>query len=196
MAPEAIDESRRRANVPSPIGSAAPLIGLAALALALVAAPELPWQVGACVAALFVGAAAVRAGQQWLAVRRLRTLADRIILRADTRMRPSALVSWRVLELTSARHRHAVASEAARLTRELDAGTLPGAVPLNRAAVRPYRTELAAISTLLDGDAPVTARGVLLAHELLSSPSSPLFDRELVDGLRPQLRRVLSALRA
>jgi len=196
MAANAIQESRRRANVPSPVGSAAPLIALAALALVLVAAPHLPWQVGVLVAALFACAAAVRMGQQWLAVRRLRALADRIILRPEPHPIASALVSWRTLELTNPRHRHLIASEAARLARELDAATLPGAVPLNRAAVRPYRKELEEISAALDGVAPVSARGVLLTEELLSSPSSPLFDRDAVDTLAPRLRRVLTALQA
>jgi hypothetical protein len=196
MAADAIHELRRRANVPSPIVSAAPLIALAAVALALDAAPGMPWQVGTAVAGLFGAAAAIRMAQQWIAVRRLRALADRIILRADAHPIASALVSWRMLELTSRRHRHVVAWEAARLARELDVATLPGAVPLNRAAVRPYRHQLEEISAALDGATPVTARGVLLAEELLSSPESPLFDRDAVTTLEPQLRRVISALRA
>lgn len=195
MATDAIHELRRRANVPSPLLSAAPLIALAAVALLLDAAPGMPWEVGVCVAALFAGAAAIRIGQQWVTVRRLRALADRIIVRGEARPVVSALVSWRTLELTSRRHRHVIASEAARLARELDAATLPGAVPLNRAAVRPYRKELETISATLDSSAPVSARGVLLAEELLSSPSSPLFDREAANTLEPRLRRVLFALR-
>src|SRR5262252_3828393 len=116
MAKDAIQDLRRRANVPNPLGSAAPLIALAAIALVLDAAPDLPWEVGVGVAALFGAAAA----------------------------------------------------EAARLSRELDAATLPGAVPLNRAAVRPYRQELEAISAALESGEPVSARGVLLVQELLS----------------------------
>jgi hypothetical protein len=196
MSTDAIHELRRRANVPSPLLSAAPLIALAAVALMLDAAPDMPWEVGVCVAALFAGAAAVRISQQWLAVRRLRALADRIILRGEAHAVVSALVSWRTLELTGRRHRHVVAGEAARLARELDAATLPGAVPLNRAAVRPFRKEIEAIAAMLNDPAPVTARGVLMAEQLLSSPSSPLFDRDAVDTLERRLRRVLSALRA
>jgi hypothetical protein len=195
MATDAIHELRRRANVPDPVGSAAPLIALAALALLLEAAPDLPWEVGVVVAALFGAAAAVRVAQQWRTVRRLRALADHIILRAEAHRIASALVSWRMLELTSPRHRHGVAAEAARLSRELDAATLPGAVPLNRSAVRPYRHELEAISAALEGGQPVSARGVLLAEDLLSSPSSPLYDRDAVGTLQPRLRRVLSALK-
>jgi len=193
---DAIHELRRRANVPSPLGSAAPLIALAVLALTLLAAPELPWQVGTVVAFLFAAAAAVRTTQQWLVVRRLRVLADRIILRAEPRSIASSLVSWRMLELTSRRHRHVLAADAARLARELDGGTLPGAVPLNRAAVRPHRAELEALSAVLDGVRPVRPLGILLAEELLSSPASPLFDRTAVDTLGARLRRVFVALDA
>ena len=72
---------------------------------------------------------------------------------------------------------------------------LPGAVPLNRAAVRPYRHQLDALVALLDGTEPITARGVLVAQQLLSSPASPLYDRDAVDTLEPRLRKVISTLR-
>jgi hypothetical protein len=196
MAKDAIQDLRRRANVPNPLESAAPLIALAAIALVLEAAPDLPWEVGVGVAALFGAAAAVRVTQEWRTVRRLRALADQIILRAEAHRIASALVSWRMLELTSRRHRHVVAAEAARLSRELDAATLPGAVPLNRAAVRPYRQELEAIAAALESGEPVSARGVLLVQDLLSSPSSPLYDRAAVGALEPRLNRAISALRA
>jgi len=196
MAKDAIQDLRRRANVPNPLGSAAPLIALAAIALVLDAAPDLPWEVGVGVAALFGAAAAVRVTQEWRTVRRLRALADQIILRAEAHRIASALVSWRMLELTSRRHRHVVAAEAARLSRELDAATLPGAVPLNRAAVRPYRQELEAIAAALESGEPVSARGVLLVQDLLSSPTSPLYDRAAVGALEPRLHRAITALRA
>src|SRR5262249_32851801 len=146
MATHAPVGSRAHANVPSPLGAAAPLIALAALALLLDAAPDLPWEAGIAVSGLFVSAAVVRFVQKSLAVSRLRGIADRIILRNGDRPTASPLVAWRTAELTSRRHRGAVAAEAARLARDLDASTLPGAVPLNRAAVRPYRQELEALA--------------------------------------------------
>ena len=182
--------------MPSPIGAAAPLLALAALALALDLAPSLPWQVGVLVAALFAGAAAVRLTQQWLVLRRLRLVADRIILRSGARSTTSALVAWRTLELTSPHHRRVVAGEAARLARELDAATLPGAVPLNRAAVRPYRSDLETLARVLAGSEQVSARGVLLAERLLTSPASPLYDAAAAGSLDGELRRVISALAA
>jgi hypothetical protein len=196
MATPATIGSRRYANVPNPLGAALPLLVLAVGALALEAAPQLPWETGVAVALLFAGAAVVRLLQQALAVRRLRAVADRIILRGGERQAASPLLTWRTAELTSARHRNRVARDAARLARELDGARLPGAVPLNRAAVRPFRQELEALASLLDGARPVTARGVLLAEQLLSSPSSPLFDRDAAGELGRGIHRVRCALDA
>jgi hypothetical protein len=194
MATHAIVGSRAHANVPSPLGAAAPLVALAVLALALDAAPGLPWEAGVAVSALFVSAATVRFLQKWIAVRRLRAIADRIILRNGDRPTASPLVAWRSAELTSRRHRRSVAADAARLARELDASTLPGAVPLNRAVVRPYRHELEALASALDGEQPIGARGVLTAERFLSSPASPLYDRAAADTLGPRLQRVITTL--
>jgi hypothetical protein len=194
MATHATVGSRAHANVPSPLGAAAPLVALAVFALALDLAPELPWEAGLTVSSLFLAAATVRFLQKWIAVRRLRAIADRIILRNGDRPTASPLVAWRTVELTSRRHRLAVAAEAARLARELDASTLPGAVPLNRSAVRPYRQELEALAAALDGDQPTSARGILLAERFLSSPASPLYDRFGADTLGPRLHRVISTL--
>jgi len=117
-------------------------------------------------------------------------------LRGGDRPTASPLVTWRTAELTSPRHRRVVAAEAARLARDLDASTLPGAVPLNRAVVRPYRYELEALAATLGGGQPIGARGMLLAEQLLSSPASPLYDRAAADTLEPRLRRVRAALQA
>src|SRR5690348_12646328 len=186
MATHATVGSRAHANVPSPLGAAAPLVALALVSLTLDAAPDLPWEAGAAVAGLFLSAAVVRFAQKWLAVGRLRAIADRIILRNGDRPTASPLVAWRVAELTSPRHRRAVAADAARLARDLDASTLPGAVPLNRSAVRPYRQELEALAAMLCGDQPIGARGMLLAERFLSSPASPLYDRSAVETLGPR----------
>jgi hypothetical protein len=181
--------------VPNPLGAAAPLFALAGLALLLDAAPDLPWETGVTVAGMFLGAGLTRLVQQWLAVRRLRRVADQLILRGSGRtVTTSPLVLWRTRELTSTGHRRAVAAEAARLVRELDATSLPGAVPLHRVAVRPFRPELEALIDTLTGDVSVSARGVLLAELLLRSPGSPLYDRNPADGLGAQLRRVRAAL--
>lgn len=194
MATHPTPGSRRQANVPRPLAAASPLLALAVIAIGLDAAPDLPWETGVAAASLFAAAAVVRLGQKWIAVRRLRSIADRIILRGGDRPTASPLVLWRTAELTSPRHRRSVAADAARLARDLDASTLPGAVPLNRAVVRPYRQELETLAATIDGRQPISARGMLLAQQLLSSPASPLYDRGAAETLAPRLRRVLSAL--
>ncbi len=196
MAAHASVGSRRQANVPNPLGAAAPLLVLAVVALALDAAPDLPWEAGVAVSGLFVSAAAVRFTQKWIAVRRLRAIADRIILRNGDRPTASPLVAWRAAELTGRRHRRSVAAAASRLARELSASSLPGAVPLNRSVVRPYRQELEALAATLDGKQPIGARGMLLAERFLSSPASPLYDRAAADTLGPRLHRVITTLQS
>jgi hypothetical protein len=178
----------------SPIAVSGPLLALAAVALALSAAPDLPWQGGIVAGAMFGLAALVRIVRQSQELRRLRRAADRIILRSPARLPSSALVAWRARELTGTRHRHALAAETRRLSRELDATSLPGAVPLNRAVVRPFQPELEALALLLDGDQPVGPRGVLLVENLLSDPSGPLYDRGAASRLEPTLRRALTVL--
>jgi len=195
MATDAVLDPRRRAHVPNPLGAAAPLFALAALALLLDAAPRLPWQVGVVVAALFFAAGLARLAQQSLEVRQLRRVADQLILRGSGRATTSSLIAWRTLELTSVGHRRTVAAEATRLLRELDTGTLPGAVPLNRVAARPFRHELEELVQTLTLEDAVDARGVLLAHQLLTSPQSPLYDRDAANVLGVQLRRACAALR-
>jgi hypothetical protein len=196
MAAHASFGSRRQANVPNPLGATAPLLVLAVVALALDAAPDLPWEAGVAVSGLFVSAAAVRFTQKWIAVRRLRAIADRIILRNGDRPTASPLVAWRAAELTSRRHRRSVAAAASRLARELSASSLPGAVPLNRSVVRPYRQELEALAATLDGKQPIGASGMLLAERFLSSPASPLYDRAAADTLGPRLHRVITTLQS
>lgn len=180
--------------MPSPLGAATPLLALAAAALVLEAAPELPWEAGVVVAALFLAAASVRLVHRWLEVRRLRALADRVILHSREHPSATPLVTWRTAELTGARHRRALATQALRLGRESDAAGLPNAVPLNRVAVRRSRAELEQLADVLAGFEPVSAHGVLLAEQLLSSLASPLYNPVSADVLRTSVRRVLFAL--
>lgn len=78
--------------------------------------------------------------------RRLRREADRL-LRAGVTPRPSSrLLATRASELTSARERHLLVRSLHAVLRELSGATLPGPSPLNRAGVRPYVSELAALA--------------------------------------------------
>jgi hypothetical protein len=60
--------------------------------------------------------------------------------------------------------------------------------------VRPYRQEHEALAARLEGPDHISARGILLAEQLLSSPASPLYDRDAADRLGPSLRHVLATL--
>jgi hypothetical protein len=76
----------------------------------------------------------------------------------------------------------------------LDPGSLPGASPLRRPAARRYADLLEALRDRLADDSPVTARGVLLARQLLRDPGSPLWSDESEHQLGRALERVLGAL--
>jgi hypothetical protein len=192
----ALARSRHRElELPRPGVAALPLLLLAGVSLTLVAAPELPWTVGIAVAALFLVAAAGRASQQYLELRRLRATADRLILRDDTRLPKSPFLEWRAEELTAVGRRRALAHSLRHVVHELDATVLPGASPLNRRAVRPYRDQFAELARLVDDPShEVSARGVLLVESLLTDSASPLYDRDRTDRLAQEVDRAARTL--
>jgi hypothetical protein len=191
-----LDPTRRDARIPRPGLAALPLLAVAAASVALDAAPELPWIVGVAVAGLFLVAAAARAIQRYAELRQLRTAADRLIRRDDTRTQQSPFLGWRADELTKPSRRRTLASSLRHVVRELDAAALPGASPLNRRAARPYADKLSELARLVeDPDNRISARGVLLAESLLTDAASPLYDRERADNLGTALAHVERALR-
>jgi hypothetical protein len=108
---------------------------------------------------------------------------------------PTTRLAWRALELTSVDHRLAVARDLTNAVHDADGNHLPGASPLNRAAVRSARSQLLALaSRLADVEKPVLPRGVLLADRLVSDTHSPLYDRARADRARHQAERALQAL--
>ena len=108
---------------------------------------------------------------------------------------PTTRLAWRALELTSDEHRLAVARDLTNVVHEANGTRLPGASPLNRAAVRAARPKLLALaSRLADLEAPVLPRGVLLADRLVSDTSSPLYDRARAEHARRDAERALAAL--
>lgn len=123
----------------------------------------------------------------WLQRRRARRQADYWIAHGFAARYP-----WRVAELTCERERKACAHSLQGVLRELDGRTLPGAVPLRRAAMRPYVRLVEEIEgRLLDG-APVSAVGMLAVNTLLTSPDSCLFAE--IDDIEASLRHVLVKL--
>lgn len=123
----------------------------------------------------------------WFERRRARRQADYWIAHGFESRCP-----WRVAELTSERERKACARSLAIVIGELQGRKLPGAAPLQRAAVRPHLELVERIHRrLLDGR-PVTAVGMLAAQTLLTSPDSAFYAP--VENVEADLLRVLAKL--
>jgi hypothetical protein len=179
-------------ELPRPGRAALPLLGLALVALALEASPELRLA-GLAAAGCFVLAAAVRVERARAELRSIRRSADRVILASATGVEGSDLVRWRTLELVAPATRDGLAQEIERLLRRADPARLPSASPLRRGLARRHRQLLQKLEArMLDGR-PVTARGVLLLRRLLREPGSPLYDEHAGD-LSRALARVLVEL--
>jgi hypothetical protein len=72
---------------------------------------------------------------------------------------------------------------------------LPGASPLNRVALRPYRSELIALADRLDDlDRPVSAAGMRAVRRLLTEPDGVLYARPLPDEPSRDIARELGAV--
>jgi hypothetical protein len=181
-------------NVPHPVRATLPLLVLAVVGLALVAAPELPDYVGPIVAGIFAAGALARFAGSYQDLRQLRAGIDRIILRNPDR-EPSGLVVWRSEELTTLASRRVLAHEIERLVRASNHASLPNAVPVNRPLVRAHEDDLRALAErLADPTRNVSARGVLLVRVLLGDPEGPLYERERSDDLAGELERIARAL--
>ena len=70
----------------------------------------------------------------------------------------------------------------------------PGGIAAAQAGARVVEGLLRALSTRLAGDEPVTARGVLLARELLRDPGARSSPASRSISFRCALKRVLGAL--
>lgn len=181
-------------DLPSPFRAAAPLAALAVAAALFDVDPRLPWLVGVLAGGCFALAAAVRAARARLELAAVRRTADRLIVYAPRSHDASPLVLWRCRELTSEDARAAFRRELERTLRALDPEKLPGASPLRRAAARRHEPLLRAVADRIGDDKPVSARGILLARELLRSPASPLYAENAEAELGRTLSRILGAL--
>jgi hypothetical protein len=181
-------------DLPRPGRAALPFVLLCVAALGFEADRRLPWIVGALAAGFFGSAAALRAYRARRELEAVRRTVDRLIVLEPHSSETSALVRWRSFELTAPAYRKRLARETERVLSMLDPGSLPGASPLRRPAARRCEDLLRLLSARLAGDRPVTARGVLLARQLLRDPGSPLFSDESEHLLPRALRRVLGAL--
>jgi hypothetical protein len=182
-------------GIPRPLRSAWPLLALALVGLALDADRRLPWLVGVGIAAAFLLAGGARVAQAELRLRALRAAADRQLLRGVAKPY-SEFLAWRAGELAEDSWRRRVERPLRRLVRSLERRTLPGASPVNRVAGRRHLEALREILERLDDPAPVGARGVLLTHDLLTSPGSPLYAREREAAFPRTLREIRRELDA
>jgi hypothetical protein len=125
----------------------------------------------------------------WFERRRARRQADYWIAHGFESRYPA-----RAAELTSTRERKAAARSLGQAIRELKGRSLPGAAPLQRAALRPWLALFERIHRrLLDGR-PVTGIGMLAVQTLLTSPDSCLYDASR--DVEADLLRILTKLEA
>lgn len=151
--------------------------------------------VGLAMAGVLIAAGSIRAFAARRELAYLRRVADSELRLRATHHVHADLVAWRADHLTSPRHRAVLARSVEQTVRDLSPSRLPGATPLNRAAVRPHADLLLLIAERLrDQDHEVTPRGVLLVQDLLTSPDSPLYAVGPTFQVRPSLAACLRAL--
>jgi hypothetical protein len=181
-------------DLPRPGRAALPFVLLALAAAGFEIDRRLPWIVGVLAAGFFGGAAGLRAFRASRELEAVRRNLDRLIVLEPHGSTASTFALWRSLELTAPTYRNGIAREVDRVLSLLDRSSLPGASPLRRPAARRSEDLLRLLATRLKDERPVTARGVLLARQLLRDPGSPLFSEESEHQLPRALKRVLGAL--
>ncbi len=180
---------------PRPLLAALPPICLALLVLAAGFGAAVGWPWVVAIACSLVLVALVQAARAAVELGRRRRTADEWLLWGAAARPSSALLSWRAAELTSPRLRSTLAHNLRRLEREARGGTLPGAVPLNKRAIRCHVGLVHALHERLDDQArPVSVRGMLLVDRLLTEPGSPLYSRVPDDVLAQALSEALAAI--
>jgi hypothetical protein len=187
---------RRDSELPAhPAAAAAPDVCFAAGAAALGLGVGLAWKWTAAVACGLLFIAACRAIRAALERSRLRTIADEWILWGAAARPSSRLLGWRAGELMSPRLRSTLAHSLARIESETRGKLLPGAVPLNKRALRQELPLLCVLHALLaDAARPVSVRGMLLVDRLVTEAGSPLYASVSDDVLADTLCDALTAL--
>lgn len=192
---DARNDGREGIDLPRPIrsGLAVAAVGLLPLALGLTAVIR-PLS-GLVFAAIFVGAGGLRSSLEHFELIGIRRRADLELRREPRPYLLSSFAQWRAGELTSDRHRLALARAIARTERDLSPALLPGVSPLNRVAARPHVELFRRLADRLAAlDRPVSPQMVLQVEELLTSPESPLYARERARELRESLLACLDVV--
>jgi hypothetical protein len=182
-------------DLPRPIRSGLIVAAVGLLPLGLGLATVIRPLSGVVFAGIFVAAGAVQASLAYHELVGIRRRADGELRRKTQPHLRSSFARWRARELTSDRHRIALARAVARTVRDLSPAKLPGASPLNRVAARPHAALFLRLADrLADLDRPVAPQAVLQIEELMTSSESPLYARERAQELRPALLLSLQAL--
>lgn len=181
-------------DLPRPFRTAAPFLALAAVTALFDIDPRLPWLVGVIGAGCFAAAAGVRGAQARFELAGVRRTADRLIVYSPYSHEAPELILWRSRELTDGDARARLRREYERTLRQLDPNRLPSSSPLRRAAARKQEPLLRAVADRIGDEHPCSARGLLLARELLRNPSSPLYAEDGERQLARALSRILGAL--
>jgi hypothetical protein len=120
---------------------------------------------------------------------------DRALARgADTASDPR--LAYRGAQLTSPRHRRALAAGLNRTTREAEEPARPFtcAVPVQRREVRAARDQIEQLARDLAGPDEVQLRGILLVRDLLTHGDSPFFTPGPDGALSHAVRHAHAAL--
>ncbi|HWB22264.1 MAG TPA: hypothetical protein VG652_05210 [Gaiellaceae bacterium] len=179
----------------SPLLVAIPELALALVVASVGFAAAVQWQWTLAVIFALALVALVRATRAAIERGQRRRTADDWLLWGAPARPSSALLSWRAEELQSPRLRSTLARSLARIESETRGRTLPGAVPLNKRALRLHIGLLRVLQArLADRDRPVSVRGILLVDRLLTEPRSPLYSFTADDVLAEALTDALAAL--
>ena len=126
----------------------------------------------------------------WEARRALRAERKAADVELLTSRRPSPRLAWRVAELVSDEERIDAARQLIDIVHAADERFLPGASPLDRAAVRECRPQLLELAARVsDTTRPVAPRGMLLLGQLLDG--GPMYG----NGRAPRLGHDVEAAR-
>jgi len=131
--------------------------------------------------------------RSWETRRALRAARERADAELAVTRLPSPRLAWRTAELVDDEHRVELARRLTDIVHAADERLLPGASPVDRAAVRNTRPQLLEVAArVCDTERPVTARGVVLLERLLDGGA--LFGHGRSARLRTELAAVRDAL--
>jgi hypothetical protein len=137
----------------------------------------------------------IESASEWRSLNRQRSIADNWLRKREGRS-VSLSYGWRATELTSRRERRILACSLEAAAREARQRPGPiGATVVSRATVRPYTAELTTLAERLnDLRQPVSPTGMLLVRDLLTSPTSPLYEAVRAGEIPATIDNILETL--